>query len=215
MDGDVHDGHARCGSRPRFSIPDRSRDLLGHARRHARRRARRLLPVDAGRHADQLGEAGAERAQRRAADLEADLGDAEVAATQQRHRPLDAPRHEVAVRRLAVGQPELAAEVPGRHVRVARERLDVQRLRVLAVDPVTDAAQPREVLQVLVAAVTPRSCHIALSARLACPARGPCPAGGSRCAFPRKSCSDGCGSGSCDDCRRASRPEPRRLTGSA
>jgi hypothetical protein len=29
------------------------------------------------------------------------------------------------------------------------ERLDVQRLRVLAVDPVADAAQPREVAQVL------------------------------------------------------------------
>jgi hypothetical protein len=63
----------------RFSIPDRSGDLLGHARRHPRRRARRLPAVDAGRHADELGEARAEGAQGRAADLEADLGDAEVA----------------------------------------------------------------------------------------------------------------------------------------
>jgi len=31
----------------------------------------------------------------------------------------------------------------------AGERLDVQRLRVLPVDPVADAAQPREVAQVL------------------------------------------------------------------
>ena len=54
-----------------------------------------------------------------------------------------------AVSRLAVGAPELAAEVPGRHVRAAGERLDVQRLRVLPVDPVTNAAQPREVAQVL------------------------------------------------------------------
>src|SRR5205807_8892525 len=98
---------------------------------------------------DQVGEARAERAQRRAADRETDLGDAEVATTQQRHRALDAPRHQVAVRRLAVGEPELAAEVPGRHVRAAGERLDVQRLRVLSVDPVADAAQPREVAQVL------------------------------------------------------------------
>jgi hypothetical protein len=30
-------------------------------------------------------------------------------------------------------------------VRAARERLDVQRLRVLPVDPVAHAAQPREV----------------------------------------------------------------------
>jgi len=39
--------------------------------------------------------------------------------------------------------------VPGRHVHAAGERLDVQRLRVLPVDPVADAAQPREVAQVL------------------------------------------------------------------
>jgi hypothetical protein len=34
-------------------------------------------------------------------------------------------------------------------VRAAGERLDVQRLRVFPVDPVADAAQPREVAQVL------------------------------------------------------------------
>ena len=39
--------------------------------------------------------------------------------------------------------------MPGRHVRAAGERLDVQRLRVLPVDPVADAAQPGEVAQVL------------------------------------------------------------------
>jgi hypothetical protein len=39
--------------------------------------------------------------------------------------------------------------VPGRHVRAAGKRLDVQRLRVLPVDPVADAAQPREVAKVL------------------------------------------------------------------
>src|SRR5919106_3932958 len=122
----------------RFSIPDRSGDLFRHARRHPGRRAHRLAPVGAGRHTDQLGEASAEGPERRAADLEADLGDAEVATAQQRHRALDAPRHEVAVRRLAVREPELAAEVPGRHVHAAGEGLDVQRPRVLAVDPVAD-----------------------------------------------------------------------------
>ena len=40
VNGDVHGGHARCGSRDRrFSIPDRSGHLLRHARRHPRRRA--------------------------------------------------------------------------------------------------------------------------------------------------------------------------------
>jgi hypothetical protein len=66
-----------------------------------------------------------------------------------RHRALDAPRHQIGVRRLAVGAPELAAEVPGRHVDAAGQRLDVQRLRVLPIDPVANAAQPREVAQVL------------------------------------------------------------------
>src|SRR5690242_3081785 len=78
-----------------FSIPDRSGHLLGHAGRHPRGAVRRVAPVDAGRHADQFGEARAEGAQRRAADLEADLGDAEIAAAQQRHGTLDAPGHQV------------------------------------------------------------------------------------------------------------------------
>src|SRR5664279_4686432 len=99
----------------RFSIPDRSGHLFRHARRHPRRRTRLVAPVGAGRHTDQVAEATAEGAQRRAADREADLGDAEVATTQQRHRALDAPRYQIGVGRLAVGAPELATEVPGRH----------------------------------------------------------------------------------------------------
>src|SRR5215207_752779 len=139
----------QAGGRFRFSIPDRSRVDLGDAGRDGGALVMAAGPVGARALADQLGEPRAERPQRCVADREADLGDAEVATTQQRHRALDAPRHEVAVRRLAVGAPELAAEVPGRHVRAAGERLDVQRLRVLPVDPVANAAQPREVAQVL------------------------------------------------------------------
>src|SRR5512133_386433 len=133
----------------RFSIPDRSGHLFGHTRRHPRRRERRLAPVGAGRHTNQLGEASGEGAQRRAADRETDLGDAEVATTQQGHRAFDASGHQIAVRRLAVGEPELAAEVPGRQVGAAGQGLDVQRLGVLPVDPVADATQQREVAQVL------------------------------------------------------------------
>ncbi len=124
----------------RFSIPDRSRHLLHDARRQPRRRARRRAPVAARGHADQLGEAGCECAQRGAADLEADLSNAEVATTQQRHCSLDAARHQVAVRRLAVGEPELAAEMSGRHMSVVGERLDVQRIGVLPIDPVANPA---------------------------------------------------------------------------
>jgi hypothetical protein len=62
-----------------FLIPDRSGHLLRHARRHPGRRARRVAPVDAGRHADQVGEAAAEGAQRRA-DRETDLERARIGA---------------------------------------------------------------------------------------------------------------------------------------
>src|SRR5690242_8582376 len=88
--------------RRRLPVPDRPRHLLGRARGHPDRRAGLLAAVGGRRHADQFGEAGAERAQRRAADLEADLGHAQLAAAEQRHRALYAPRHQVAVRRLAV-----------------------------------------------------------------------------------------------------------------
>jgi hypothetical protein len=90
---------------------------------------------------DQLGEAGVEGAQRRAAHAKQTSAGAEVARTQQRHQAVDTPRHQIAVRRLAVGAPEPAAEVPGRHVRVPCERLDVQRPCVVPVDPIASAVQ--------------------------------------------------------------------------
>src|SRR5215467_9187646 len=71
-------GICRRRARKSFSIPDRSGHLLRHTRRHPCRGGRHLAPVGAGRHPDQLGETGAEGAQRRAADRETDLGDAEV-----------------------------------------------------------------------------------------------------------------------------------------
>src|SRR4051812_27358667 len=89
--------------RPRFSVPDRSRDLLLDAQQHAPGGGLLLAPVGARRHADELCETAAEAAERRAADLEADLGDAEVPAPEQRHGALDPTGHEVAVGRLAIG----------------------------------------------------------------------------------------------------------------
>src|SRR5712672_612630 len=97
--------------RPCFSIPDRSGHLFRHAGHHSRRGAGGLTPVGARRYPHQLGETGAERAERAAADRETDLRDTEVAPAQQSHGPLDAARHEVAVGRLTVGEPELPAEV--------------------------------------------------------------------------------------------------------
>src|SRR5207244_1478121 len=94
------------------------------------------------------------------------------AASKQRHRPLDAPGHQVAVRRLAECEPELAAQVPGRHMRAAGERVDVQRFRVLPVDPVADAAEQREIAQVVIGGgsaghlqIVPCRCAWALSDR--------------------------------------------------
>jgi hypothetical protein len=123
VDRDVHGATLPARADRRFSIPDRSSHLLHDARRHPRRRAGRHAPVAARGHPDQLGEAGGEGAPRGAADLE---------------------RHQVAVRRLAVGEPELAAEMSGRHMRVVGERLDVQRIRVLTIDPVANPAQTRQ-----------------------------------------------------------------------
>ncbi len=39
--------------------------------------------------------------------------------------------------------------MPRRHVHIAREGLDIQRFRVLAIDPVADAPQPREITETL------------------------------------------------------------------
>ena len=55
------------------------------------------------------------------------------------------------VRRLAVREPEPGAQMPCGHVHPAGECLDVERLCVLAVDPVTNAAQQLEIAQSLLA----------------------------------------------------------------
>ena len=107
------------------------------------------VPVGRGGLADQLGEACAERAERRTADGQAHLGDGQVAAAQQRLRPLDAPRHQVGVRRLAVRVAELPGKVRGGHQRGPGEHGDVERARVLAVHQVAGPAQPREVRELL------------------------------------------------------------------
>ena len=152
MNADVHEAHVRWSV-----VTGASRFLIGlvtcfstHDGIPSVRHAGRLFSVGAGRHADQFGESRAERAQRRAPDREADLGDGHVAATQQRHRPLDASSHEIGVRRLAIGEFELAGQVACRHVHAAGERLDVQRLGVLAVHPVAHASQQLEVPQALI-----------------------------------------------------------------
>jgi hypothetical protein len=81
------------------------------------------------------------------ADFKAGLGDAHVAAAKEVHRAFDSAGHQVAVRRLAVGGFELAAEVTGGHVDAEGEGFDVERLGVLTIDSVADLAQEREFAQ--------------------------------------------------------------------
>src|SRR3984957_7182587 len=90
-----------------FSDPAGSGQFLGDAARDGGQRAVIAIAVRGRGLARELGEAGAERPERRAADGQADLGDRLVAPAQQRLGPLDAPRHEVRVRGLAVGGAEL------------------------------------------------------------------------------------------------------------
>ncbi len=115
------------------------------ARRQAGRGVRRLAAIDAGRHPDQFREPGAEGPERREPDGEADVGDVQVAAPQERHRSFDAAGHEVAVRGLAVGLLELAAEVAGRHVHTPSEGVDVEWLGEVAVDAIANASQQQQV----------------------------------------------------------------------
>src|SRR3954465_9659109 len=101
----------RPGGGTRFSISDRPRVDLGHACRNGGAMVMAPGPIGARALADQLGEARAERPQRRTADREADLGHREVAAPQQRFGPLDAAGHQVAVGRLAESGAEAAGEM--------------------------------------------------------------------------------------------------------
>src|SRR5690606_39583527 len=99
----------------RFSIPDGSCDRPGDARDAVERCIRGVggdgYPVLARGNADELREARAERAERGTTDRHAHLGDAEIAATQESLRALDAARHEVAVGRLTVRGAEAAGEM--------------------------------------------------------------------------------------------------------
>ena len=96
----------------RFSIPDRVWSLVSPRTATSLPSPAPPAPMAPG-HPDQLGEATAEAASE-AQPTGKQASEAAVATTQQRDRALDASGHQVAVRRLAVGQAELAAEVPAR-----------------------------------------------------------------------------------------------------
>ena len=139
---------ARSSSGVDRGAPPGPRRDLAHARRH-----RLVGSVVAGAvlrrcDADDLGEPRAERAERGAPDGDARRGDGHALA-EQRLGALDAPRHQVGVRRFAVRGTELPREVSRRHQRRARDRGDVERLRVLTIDEIACPAKVRQVGELL------------------------------------------------------------------
>src|SRR5438094_860959 len=134
--------------RDRFLISDRFRPYLDYAGRNDRGRRVVARPIGAGRLADQLGEPGAERAERRTADREASIGDRHVPAPQQRLGPFDPARHQVAVRALAEGRLEAPGEVTRRHRRRAGKGRHIERPVKLAIHAVLGLAQPYKVADV-------------------------------------------------------------------
>src|SRR3712207_5616494 len=96
---------ARLIPRPRlrFSKTAWSRPRLRHAVR-APAEVGRPPAVGGRRGADDLAEDPAERAEAVEADLQADLGDAQVRLAKEEHRPLHATALQVSMRRLAEGR---------------------------------------------------------------------------------------------------------------
>jgi len=96
------------------------------------------LPRALARH---ITQGAPERPKTRPAGAERDIGDRGVAVTQQRNRPLDAAREQVAVRRDAEGLPEQAREVGLGEAADARQPLHGPRLVRGGVHPIPHAQQ--------------------------------------------------------------------------
>ena len=92
-------------------------------------------------HAEHATEARRERADAPEPHGEADVRDRAVGVPQQRSGAFEPAHEQVLVRRLAELTLELAAEVRGRELRHARERLDVERLPIPSVDEILRAQE--------------------------------------------------------------------------
>src|SRR5919204_5685444 len=111
------------------------------ARSHPRHReaCRRVDPraaraIVAWAHAHYFAERAAEGAETSEANVEADVRDASPPLAQEEHGPLHPPALQVAVGCLAEGGAKGADEMSLGHAGQARQRQDVERLRVAAVD---------------------------------------------------------------------------------
>jgi hypothetical protein len=78
-------------------------------------------------------ESPAERAQAAEADIEANVRYASVSGTQKKHRALNAPTLQVAVRGLSKRRAKGADEMRFRHLRDARKSSNAERLRKCAI----------------------------------------------------------------------------------
>ena len=141
---------ARCQSRrsDRGSTPLRSRHHHAHTRWNDFAAAVVMRAVPRRCLTDDLGEARAERPERSTADGDTGIGNGH-SLPEKGLGALDATRHQIAVRGLAIGRTELAREVCGRHERRTRHRRDIERLCVLAVDEVACPTQMGQVGQFL------------------------------------------------------------------
>lgn len=120
----------------RFLIPDRSGHLSREAWGHPRRCGCAVSPIDAWRNAHQLGEPCAERAKGRVAHVKAHFGDAQFSAAQESHSPFDTTGHEIRIRAFSIRLVKLTTEMSSGHVNATRKGLDVEGLRILAINPV-------------------------------------------------------------------------------
>lgn len=105
--------------------------------------------VGAGRYPDKFGKPGAEGPQGRTTDGEAYVCDGHIGLPQERHCPFYPPGHQVTVGRLAVGAAKLPAEVAGGHVDATGQGFNIERLRILPVNPVPDPPKQRKVAKAL------------------------------------------------------------------
>src|SRR5712692_5868764 len=123
--------------RPGFSKTARSH--VGHREAARNRFDLGAIAVFAGRDPDDVTKCAAEGAEAVEADIEADVGDASLGLAQLEHRALDPPALEVAVRRLAEGHAERPYEMGLGDERNLGEVVDVEWLRVCAIDRVPGA----------------------------------------------------------------------------
>jgi len=106
-----------------------------------------VVAILARRPADECAETRAERAEAREADQKADLGDGKVRGSQERLRALDPASGEIGTWRLTIGRRERASEVKSGVAGFAGHRVEVERLRVVAIDEVASSSQRRQEVQ--------------------------------------------------------------------